>query len=395
MIGYGRFRLSVYPLLTLLSLAIHLPVMYRAIFRYWDFQAHIERALAFPHELNDISNVLFHADFLFFHRILGLPQQPAVLVAILLVMTPVPLIAFALLKRSAGDDLSDGMLMALSLCLAVIAPVTIWTDQFMLGYLNPIVYHNPTSITARLFVIPVSILAFRCYTNLSYRSLNHRVYILLLSAVLMVLSILAKPSFALALVPGCLLFAIWHVFRRRHVDWLLLTFGVLVPGALTVGMQMIISYGEFDEGSYVAVGFLTFMKLWIPTWRIPIQLLLSVVFPLGIGLLYAKQARRHLFLTFAWTVFICAILVTYSLYESGPRKWHGNFLWTSYNAIFLLMFASILFLVEQYARELRHGQGRLQLFRLRFSRRFALASFLLGLHVLSGIAYYYRFTFNL
>ena len=394
MIANGRHRRSIYLLLALLSLAAHLPVMYRAIYRHTDFQAHITYALAFPHELNGISNVLFHADFLFFHTILGLPQQLAVLIAILLVMVPVPLIAFALFKRSAGEKVSEAVLMALSLGLAVIAPITIWTDQLMLGYLNPIVYHNPTSITARLFVIPVSILAFRCFRSLPYRSLNNRIYILLLCAVLMVLSILAKPSFALALVPGCLLFAIWHVIRRRHVDWLLLTVGVLVPASLTVGMQTIISYRDFDDGSFVAVGFLTFMKLWIPTWRIPIQLLLSVVFPLGIGLLYVKQARRHLLLTFAWTVFICSILVSYFLYESGPRMRHGNFLWTSYNAVFLLMFVSILFLVEQYVRELRHGEGRLQLFSLRFSRRFALASFLLGLHVLSGIAYYYRSILN-
>lgn len=391
----GRYRLSVYPLLALASLAVHLPVMYRAIYRQWDFQAHIKRVLSFPYQLEDISDVLFHADFLFFHRILGLSQQPAVLAAILLVMAPVPLIAFALFKRSAGEHLPDGILMASALGLAVIAPITIWTDEFMLGYLNPIVYHNPTSITARLFVIPVSILAFRIYQNRPYRSLNHRVHNVLLCAVVMVLSILAKPSFALALIPGCLLFAFWQVLRRGHVDWILLAFGVCLPATLMVGLQAVISYFAFDNNSSIAFGFLTFMKLWIPTWRIPLQLLLSLVFPIGVGLLYAKQASRDPFLKFAWTVFICAILVTYLLYETGPRKWHGNFLWTSYNAVFLLMFASIRFLLEQYVGELRHGHGNLKVLSLRFSRRFAFASLLLGLHVLSGIAYYLRFTFNL
>lgn len=124
------------------------------------------------------------------------------------------------------------------------------------------------------------------------------------------------------------------------------------------------------------------------------SLFLSIVFPIGVGLLYAKQARRHTFLGFAWTVFICAILATYMVYESGPRIQDGNFLWTGYNAVFLLMFASILFMLEQYLRELRHRYGSLQVFGLRFSKRFAFASLLFGLHLLSGIAYYYRFTFN-
>ena len=376
MTNSGRYRPSVYALLALCSLILHLPVMYRAISKQWDFMAHIQIALDLPHDLHNISNVLFHADFLFFHRILGLPQQPAALVAILLVIAPVPLIAFAIFKTRAGANISDGLLMVFALGLAILAPVTIWTDGYMLGYLNPIVYHNPTSITARLFIIPVAALAFRSFQNQPYRSLNHRVYILLLSSVLIVLLNLAKPSFALALVPGCLVFALWRVLSGKRVDWFLLALGVLLPATLMTALQTVMSYVVSDGSSSIAIGFLTFMKLRLPTWRILIQLLLSIVFPVGVGLLYAKQARRDTFLGFSWTVFICAILVTYMLYESGPRMRHGNFLWTSYNAIFLLMFASILFLVEQYARELRHGQGRLQLFRLRFSRRFALASFL-------------------
>ncbi len=213
----------------------------------------------------------------------------------------------------------------------------------------------------------------------------------MLCAILMVLSILAKPSFALALVPGCILFAFWRTLRRGRVDWTLLALGVIIPATLMLGLQATISYVNFDDGSSIEIGFLTFMQLLVPTWRIPIQLLLSIVFPLGVGLLYAKQARRSLFLNFAWTVFFCAIMVTYSLYESGPRMKHGNFSWTSYNAVFLLMFASTLFLLEQYARELRHGYGSLQAFGLRFSRRFACASLLFGLHIISGIAYSLRF----
>ena len=386
-----RSRLTVYAFLALSSLILHLPVMNRAIYREWDFMAHIRRAHLMPYEL-DVPNVLFHADFLFFHRILGLPQQLAALAAILLVTVPVPLIAFYMFKRSAGHIMPDGILAAFALALAIISPIAIWTDEFMLGYLNPIAYHNPTSIAVRLFIIPVSVLAFRSYQNRPYRNLNHRVYILLLCAVLMVLSVLAKPSFALALIPGCLLFAVWQVRRRLHVDWILLAFGVCLPAILMVGLQTLMTYFAFDNDSSIAIGFLTFMKLWIPTWRIPVQLLLSIVFPVGVVLLYARQASRHLFLSFAWTVFFCAILVSYFLYETGPRMRHGNFLWTSYNAVFLLMFASTLFLLEQYVRELRHGQGSLRLSSLRFSKSFAFASLLFGLHLLSGIAYYLRFT---
>ena len=222
------------------------------------------------------------------HSLLGLAPQDAALAAILLVMVPVPLIAFALFRRRVGHLLLDGALAAFALGLAVISPITIWTDEFMVGYLNQIVYHNPTSITLRLFVIPVSILAFRIFQNRPYRSLNHRVYHLLLCAVLVILLILAKPSFALALLPGCCFFAFWRTLRRGHVDWILLAFGVFLLAALMLGLQVMLSYVAIDNGTSIEFGFLTFMKLYLPTWRIPIQLLLSIVW-----IRAEKCWRRH------------------------------------------------------------------------------------------------------
>ena len=370
---------------------IHLPIMSHASRFRADFGTHILRALKMPDSLDHVSSPLFHAIFLLTHRLLGLEQQQSALVAILLVMVPVPLIAFAIFKKSTGELFPNSILMAFALGLTIMMPVAIWTHRFMIGYLNPTTYHNPTNITVRLFVIPVAILALRIYQSRSNRSLNHRVYILSLCAVLVVLSMLAKPSFALALLPGCCLFAIWRILRRGSVDWILLIFGVLLPGVLMLGLQALLSYVAVDDGSSIAFGFLTFMRHWIPTWRIPIQLLLSIVFPLGVIVLYPGQASRNLLLSFAWSVFICAIAMTYLLYESGPRFTHGNFIWPSYNAVFLLMFASTLFLLEQYAREVRHGYGSLQIFGLSFSTRFAFATFLFSLHVISGIAYYQRF----
>ena len=383
--------LVAYMLLALSSLIVHLPVMAHASQFRWDFGAHIERALRMPETFDLVSHPLFHATFLLVHRLFGQEPQLSAVAAIMLVMTPVPVIAFALLKKCVGNHVPDGALMILSIALSIMSPITIWTNSFMLGYLNPIVYHNPTSITLRLFVIPISVLAFRVFQNQTYRDLNHRIYNLLLCAILMILSILAKPSFALALLPGCLLLAIWQVLRRGRVDWILLALGVFLPAALILGLQAMLSFLAFESSSQIKIGLFTLMKLYIPNWRIPIQLLLSIVFPLGVSLLYAKQASRNLFLCFAWTVFMCAMSMTYLLYETGARLWHGNFLWTGYSAVFLLMFASTMFLLQQYAREARHGRGRLQIVAFGFSRKFALSSLLLGLHVLSGIAYYFRF----
>lgn len=385
-------RLRPYLLLLVLSLIIYLPVMMHAIPLEMDFGGHIRRALALPDSPRHITHVLFHAIFLFIHRLAWfIPRSMATAMAILAVMLPVPIIAYSLFKRAVDDAAPTCLLIALSLALSIIAPITLWTIPAMLGYINPIVYHNPTMITVRLFVIPLSLLAFRIFHGRPYRSLNQRVYILLLSAVTVLLGTLAKASFTFALLPGCCLFALWRFLKRERVDWLLLLCGICLPGILLMGLAYLLVYESADRNSTVAIGFLTTMRQWIPIWRVPIQFLLSLVFPMAVFALYFKQARRHLYLIMCWVIFAVSAAISYSLYEEGPRITHGNFVWTGYAGSFLLMFASLLFLLEQYAREWSLGLGRFTLFGTRFSRRATLALLLFGLHVISGIAYYYRF----
>jgi len=385
-------RLRPYLLLLALSLIVYLPVMIRATGAWTDFGKHIERALALPSGISHVVHVLFHAIFLTVHRIAPfLPQTTAALAAILLVMLPVPLVAYALLKKAAGEALPTAILMSLAIALTIMAPITIWADRFMLGYISPMVYHNPTSVTARLFVIPLSLLALRIFDGLPYRSLNQRAHITLLSASVVLMATFAKPSFTFVLLPGCCLFALWRAYRRQSVDWLLLVCGFCLPGAFLMGLFYVMSYVSHDTSSGVAFGFLTFMRHWIPTWRIPIQLVLSLAFPLVVLALYFERARRHFYLNLCWIIFVVSAVTVYTLYEEGFRFQDGNFLWSSYSAIFLLMFASLLFLVEQHRRETQLGCGDWTVLGVPVSRKTAIASLAFGLHLLSGIAYYYRF----
>ena len=390
---YARLpRLKPHLIVLSLSLIVYLPVMIRATSAWTDFGKHIERALNFPTVTDHVLHVLFHAIFVLVRQIAPfLAHTTAALAAILLVMLPVPLMAYALLKRAAGDAVPASMLKSLAIALTILAPITIWTDRFMLGYMSPMVYHNPTSVTARLFVIPLSLLALRIFQPGTYGSLTQRLYITLLSAAVVLLATLAKPSFIFALLPGCCLFALWRCLRRQGVDWVLLVCGFCLPGALLMGLSYLLVYEGGSGGGGIAFGFLTWMRHWIPTWRIPIQLALSLLFPLAVLALYFKRARRHPYLTMSWIIFLASALAAYTLYEEGLRFQDGNFLWGSYNAIFLLMFASLLFLVEQHRRECQSNSGVLTVAGFRVSRRAAIAYLAFGLHLLSGMAYYYRF----
>ena len=381
-----------YVVLFILSLIVYTPVMSRASNLQTDFGIHIRWAINLPETTDHVVHVLFHSVFLVTHRVLpAFTLTQAALAAILLFMLPLPLIVFAFFKKAAEATLPDPLLMALSLGLTIMSPITIWTNVFMLGYMNPIVYHNPTSIALRLFVIPVSLLALQVFHSPGYRSGNRRVYILLLCAVTILLATLAKPSLTIALIPGCCLYAIWRLSKRMQVDWLQLIFGVCVPGTLMLGMLYMLTYVNGTDDSSVAFGFLTYLQRRFATWQLPIMLFLSLVFPISVYIGYRKQARQNLYLNMSWVIFVVAAGMAYFLYEIGARIDHGNFVWPGYSAVFLLLFASMLFLLEQHAREHKEGLGNVRIFGITYSQNMVFLMLIFGLHVLSGIAYYSRF----
>jgi hypothetical protein len=389
----GSTQLRPNLVLVFLSLLFYLPISIHASQFYSDYGAHIDIALALPATVTSVTHVLYHAVFLAIHQLLpsvALPLKAAV--AILPFMVPVPLIAFSVLKKASSGKLPDLLLMALSLGLTIMAPVTIWTSSYMIGYFNPIVYHNPTMIAVRLFTIPLFLLAVRIFQLDSRRDWNHRVYQALLCAVLVLLASLAKPSYTFVLLPGCCLFAFWQVLRHRKVDLPLLALGICLPGVLMLGVLYLLAYYSHYDGSSIAIGFLTFMQRHTLSWRLPIQLILSLVFPIGLYIGYRKEAQQDSYLSLSWIMFGIGASMAYLLYEDGPRVADGNFVWSGYSAVFVLMFASLLFFCRAYATSnQRSGRSRRQVLGFTFTRREAIVLLLFLLHVVSGIAYYFRF----
>lgn len=381
-----------YVFLFVLNLIIVFPIMEAASQRFMDFGIHITIAEALPQESTHVSHVLFHAVY----RLLKnwLPQSESsdiALMAIMVFILPLPMILFSILQRSCAGLIPALGIQILSLGLTLASPITFWVNYPMIGYINPIVYHNPTLIALRLFAVPVSLLALRIFRNTTYRNANHQRYMLLLCASVLLLSTLAKQSYTLVLIPGCCAFAVWRAFRGNPVDWKLLVFGFCIPGSLMLGLQYLISYVNFTDGSTISFGVLMFFRYYIPDWRIPIQLLLSLAFPIMVYLLFFAEARKHLYLNLSWIVFAVSAFVTYCLYESGNRIGQGNLIWSSYISVFVLMFASLWFLVQQYVRSrlacLEGGHDMPS----RMSLRFAIAVVLFASHVFFGIGYYVRF----
>ena len=383
-------------LLLLLTLTITAPVMTTAVRESLDFRIHYKLALDLPAAKTapHISHVLWHAVVKVYRQLLPVAADETVMtISILTFVLPLPVIIFLLLKRTSRGGIPDAAAGALALALTVAAPITVWIDnRYMIGYINLIVYHNPTLIALRLFLIPLSLMSLWAINGRNYRNLNHRLFWLLATASVVMLATLSKPSYTIALFPGLVLFAVWRRLNGHTVDWIFLMWGLCIPGGFVLAVEYLYTFvGGFEQGGAIMIEPLKYMSSWIPVWRMPIQLALSLVFPIGVYLLFHGAARKNLYLNFSWIVFAVGAMYVYNLYQDGPGFRAGDFLWSGYSTVFVLMYASLLFLVEQYAKELESKVVHLSRNGFRLSLRSGLAALLFAFHVLSGIAYCIRF----
>jgi len=79
-------------------------------------------------------------------------------------------------------------------------------------------------------------------------------------------------------------------------------------------------------------------------WQMPLFLLLSIAFPLGVAAACRPGSLRNGPLMLAWLVFGIAAAYGYLLAEAQPNRGDGNWLWSGQVALFVLFAESVLFL---------------------------------------------------
>ena len=388
-------RAGIYLLLLFASALIYAPVMRVATSDSLDFRDHIQMAEDFPDKVTHVTHALFHGTYRFIAAVAPENTAPSrsALIAALVFMLPLPMVLFWLLRRFAGASLPDWLTAALAIGLTLMAPVTLGAgaDSHMNGYINTIVYHNPTLLAMRLFILPISLLALRAFDNSGYRNANQRLWFVLLTLALVMAATQAKPSYTIVLLPGCCLLALYRRLRGEQVDWALLIGGICLPGVGLLVLQYLLSYINHQDGSHIAFGFLTYLRLSHEDWQIGLKFALSLLFPLGVCWLYRGSIGGDLYLRMSWLIFGLSLILGYGFYEHGPRAWHGNLVWSSYSALFVLMVASLLFVLARHDMEQRAGMAGWRIGGFAFSRRAGICMLLFAMHLVSGVAYCWRF----
>lgn len=216
-----------------------------------------------------------------------------------------------------------------------------YDNEYYWGYLAPNVTHSATYFLLK----PLALLSFLAAERL-FAPNPPRPLTAAQVAIFVALATLAKPSYTIVLLPALAAVALWRHTHARQVPWRYLTLGIVLPAIAVLGWQWLVTYGPAAArfgGVYGDKSSLIFSPLVAMRHRSSLlfpKFLLSVLFPATV-LALVRPARRDGPIGLAVTGFAIGSAYAYLLAESGERLFHGNFSWSAYIALFLLVFAAL------------------------------------------------------
>ncbi len=323
-----------------------------------------------------VIKVLFHLDYWLAGAVI------VVLFEVFLALVLYVFVRIAIKKPvSLGASLWS-MVVALSLLLAAHIPLlAFWDRHLYFGYIGINVYHNATMAVLK----PLALLLFYAGAQV-YLSRSKSVILILACAVLTVMTASAKPSFIVDLLPVLGLFTLYRMIKKQWINWPLLVFGIGLPMVLSLGWQYWFTYmpsNNAAEGDWrVIVAPFAVYRAW-SDWLF-VKFFLSVLFPLGVFLLYLPKVLKDMELLLAWLVFLFGATYGYLLAEEGVRFAHGNFVWSAQIGLFILFVYTVLFLIKRSPFNDQKDPGQTP----RSVRKFWISVGLYGIHLIGGIVWY-------
>ena len=374
-------------------LAIYVPVTAGAMYTS-DFENHTRFALELKEtgDLSAIPHFLYHVLLLTVRELLpqASPQLWAAVPTLVSYML-VGVFIYALLRKEFEAFFPFWIILGATLGILFVGAISYPLDgeRYVESYINPTSYYNPTQILVKVFVLPVFLFALYAVDPNSDKQDKLSLRLIMLSGILVILMTLSKPNYTLALIPGLGLFTLYRLITHSEVNWRLLLGGLAFPAFSVLLFQFIVSFGA-DEDSSIAIGFLTAARATIDVWRLPFQLILSVLLPIAIYIFYFQDARKSVALNLSWIILFVGLIYTYFFYEDGPRFINRNFYWGAYTCLFVLMYHSVVFFLHQSKEEIVNVQQQFSNV-TSLSMRFIAINAIWLLHIMSGVIYYLRY----
>lgn len=208
-----------------------------------------------------------------------------------------------------------------------------YSDSIYMGTWSPNVWHNVTLLSVKPFAL---LTVF--FTILALQKKDILLYFL--STLFLIISMFAKPSFAIVFIPALL---IYYLLKKEYAkSTLLFIIAMLIVFLGVAFFQFINTYVE-GQGDII----IDFFGVWsLYSSNIIISILLGLFFPIIFFIFNPKLSIEDNWISFSWVMTIVAIIVFSTFAESGVRYDDANFVWSYIISMSLLYFFTIIKFVE-------------------------------------------------
>lgn len=369
-------------LTALLAILIFAPIIWRMSHSAYDYIVHTDSAVKmFTTGTLSSPHFLFQAGIITLRQLFPISFQSATVLVVLFSIAATAALLFKIMQTATKTIWMAGIL---TICLLLVAPLPLLAPldgQLYFGYIASNVYHNPTILLLK----PFSLLVFAYIVSQSATDEANEWKSLTVCILATIACGLAKPSYLIVMVPALVIAFTLPGLRKALAGrvWLI-AYGILLPALIVLAGQYWLTYSaEQIQGVYQGKSSIIFAPLTVmstvSSWLL-VKFLLSLSFPLAVGVSYYRQVLAYPRLLFAWLAFLLGAGYTYLFAESGPRMYQGNFIWSSQITLFLLFVVSTEFFFEEI---------RCNGLKDRYRKLVFIACFTLFiLHTLSGINFY-------
>lgn len=255
-------------------------------------------------------------------------------------------LAFLLVRRyfaiMTRERVAGALTTLAALLVLLVTPIRVpgLNDTVYRGIGSPTVWHNPTQLAVMVTAMLCVPYALHCWYTFerSLASLGDQAMIpwrkVIVLAVLLMVSLSAKPTFMQALIPAAAVFFLAQWIRHpRNSRYFLQIIVAFFPAVVYFVLQYLYYTGVVVPFSSGVEFSLTLQS----AWEALRNMLLMAAFPLFVLLFCDRRAclrDRAVVLSLLMAAF--SVLEAMCLRETGVRINHGNFNWASMSSAFIL-----------------------------------------------------------
>ena len=252
-----------------------------------------------------------------------------------------------------------------------------------LGRYPSVVWHNSTTV----FLFPFALLLFwKQYKLIHVEKIKLLDKDVIICSVLVALNISIKPSFVFVYIPVSVFFVLRYFVKSDIRKYIIQLIPVFV-GMVLIAIQYVSIY-HYQTGSLqaadssVSLGMpFEFARNFIPSWYVPIAIIMSLVFPI-VAIWYYRDILKFKPFLYSLYLLFFGMCISSIVIETGPRKFHGNFTWQNIICVYLLMLTTVAFLLPKvFIKE-------------RYSKKMIVLGGVFLAHFLSGILYLLKIYFT-